>query len=329
MTELSKLLARRDLLKGLEDRDFISILDLRSEELEMVLELALLFKTGIIPPAAQRLVAPGKNLALIFDKASLRTRVSFEVAIRNLGGQATYLAPADIRMGEREPVKDVARTLSRMVQVIAARLSSPALMAELMEWAAVPIINAMTDREHPCQALADLLTVKESKGRLADLKLAYIGDGFNVCHSLLLLCARMGMNIAVASPKGYEPLAEIIEQAKRTGVHSTVSVGNDPEAAVAGADVLVADVWISGGLEAETEKRRKDFAGYCLDKNKLARAHPEAIVLHCLPAHRGEEISEEILEGPRAKIFDEAENRLWAQQALLALTLGLPGEITG
>jgi len=226
-------------------------------------------------------------------------------------------------------VKDVARTLSRMVEVIAARLSSSVLMAELLEWSAVPIINAMTDREHPCQALADLLTVKEYKGKLAGLKLAYIGDGFNVCHSLMLLCPRLGVNISVASPKGYLPLPEISEQAKKMAIHSAVEIGSDPEAAVREADVLVADVWISGGLEAEAEKRRKDFAGYCLDKGKLALANPEAMVLHCLPAHRGEEISEDVIEGPQSKVFDEAENRLWAQQALLALTLGLPAEITG
>lgn len=306
-------------------RDYLSVADLSRAELECVLDLALAFKQGRIKPSTQRQIAAGKTLALIFDKSSLRTRVSFEVAMWQLGGQAVYLAPSDIRMGEREPVKDVARTLSRMVQGIAARLTSDAVIAELAQWASVPVINAQTDNEHPCQALADLLTVKEHKGELAGLRLGYIGDGFNVCQSLLLICALLGVNIAVATPPGYEPKPELVNKARSLACGSIVEISNDPEAAARGADVLAADVWTSAGLEAEAEQRRRDFAGFQLDAKRLSLAKQDAIVLHCLPAHRGEEISNEVIEGGQSVVFDEAENRLWAQQALLALLLGLPG----
>ncbi|NIM05191.1 MAG: ornithine carbamoyltransferase [Armatimonadetes bacterium] len=309
-------------------RDFLSVANLAGDEIEAVLELGLAFKQGKLEPAAQRQIAVGQTLALVFDKASLRTRVSFEVAIRNLGGHAIYLAPGDIRMGEREPVKDVARTLSRMVQAVTARISSDAVMEELAQWASIPIVNAQTDREHPCQALADMLTVKEHKPALEGLKLGYIGDGFNVCQSLMLICALLGIDIAVASPPGYEPQPEILEKARALAHQSGVEVVNDPDIAARGADVLCADVWTSAGLEAEAAKRRQDFAGFQLDGKRLSIAKKDAIVLHCLPAHRGEEITDEVIEGPQSVVFDEAENRLWAQQALLALILGPPGERT-
>jgi ornithine carbamoyltransferase len=309
---------------NLAGRDLLSIADLNREEIEAVFELALAFKQDRIPPTTQRRIAEGKTLALIFDKASLRTRVSFEAAIWNLGGQAVYLAPGDLRMGEREPVKDVARTLSRMVDGIAGRLSSDSIMAELAEWASVPVINAMTNLEHPCQALADLLTVKEHKRSLPGLRLAFVGDGFNVCHSLLLICPILGVNIAVAAPAGYEPKPEIVKKAKGLACESTVETFSDAEAALRAADVVCTDVWVSGGLEAEAERRRQDFAGFQVDGKRLSLAKKDAIILHCLPAHRGEEITEEVLEGPQAVVFDEAENRLWAQQALLALVLGSP-----
>jgi len=317
--KMEKLAAKIGHLAG---RDYLSVADLSGGEIEAVLELALAFKKGRISPAEQQGIAAGKTLALIFDKASLRTRVSFEVAMWQLGGHALYLAPADIRMGEREPVKDVARTLSRMVNAIAARLSSDTLLDDLAHWASVPVVNAMTDREHPCQALADMLTIREHKGGLSGLRLAYIGDGFNVCHSLLLICPLLGVDIAVATPPGYEPQAEIVKKARGLACQSVVEVGNDPDVASRGADVLYTDVWISGGLEAEAEKRRCDFSAFSLDSARLALAKEDAIVLHCLPAHRGEEITDEVIEGPQSVVFDEAENRLWAQQALLALILG-------
>ncbi len=306
---------------SLARRDFLSVADLNREEIEAALDLALAFKKDSITSAEQRKIAVGKTLALIFDKASLRTRVSFEVAIGNLGGRAIYLAPGDIRMGEREPVKDVARTLSGMVDAITARLSSHAMMEELAHWASVPVINAMSDLEHPCQALADMLTVKECKGELAGLRLAYIGDGFNVCHSLLLICALLGIDIVAATPVGYEPQAEAMKAARVLAGQSKMEITHDPDAAARGADVLCTDVWVSGGLEAETEKRRRNFAGFCLDSARLRLAKKDAIVLHCLPAHRGEEITDEVIEGPQSVVFQQAENRLWAQQAMLALIM--------
>jgi ornithine carbamoyltransferase len=310
-------------IASLRGRDYLSVAALDRTEIAAILDLALAFKRRTISAADQRAIAAGKMLALIFDKSSLRTRVSFTAAMQNLGGQAIYLAPSDIRMGEREPVKDVARTISRMVSAVAARLTSDAVIAELAEYAPIPIINAQTDHEHPCQALADLLTVKEHKGRLEGLRMGYIGDGFNVCQSLMLICAQLGVDITVAAPEGYQPLPEITAQARQLTINSKVEICSDPEAAVRGADVVCTDVWISAGLEEETAKRRRDFAGYVLDAKHLALAKPDAIVLHCLPAHRGEEITDDVLESPQSVVFDEAENRLWAQQALLALLLGM------
>jgi len=309
---------------NLRGRDFLSVADLGRGEIEALLDLALAFKQGRVSAVQQRQIAAGKMLALVFDKASLRTRVSFEAAIWQLGGKAIYLAPSDIRMGEREPVKDVARTLSRMVSGIAARLSSDALLAELAEQASIPVVNAQTDNEHPCQALADMLTLKERKPNLAGLRLGYIGDGFNVCHSLMLICALSGVNITAATPPDYAPKEEIIEKARKLADRSAVEITHDPDAAARGADVICTDVWTSAGLEEEAEKRRRDFAGFQLDAKRLSLAKKDAIVLHCLPARRGEEITDEVIEGPQSVVFDEAENRLWAQQALLALILGSP-----
>jgi len=317
--KMEKLAAKIGHLAG---RDYLSVADLSGREIEAVFELALAFKQGRISPAEQQRIAPGKTLALIFDKASLRTRVSFEVAMWQLGGNAIYLSPGDIRMGEREPVKDVARTLSRMVQAITARLSSHQLLEEFAHWASIPVINAQSDLEHPCQALADLLTVKEHKPTLRGLRLGYIGDGFNVCHSLLIICALLGVNITVATPPGYEPKEGVVSKARGLARQSIVEVFHDADAAARDAEVLCADVWTSAGLEAETEKRRRDFAGFQLDAKRLSLAKSDVIVLHCLPAHRGEEITDEVIEGPQSVVFDEAENRLWAQQALLALILG-------
>ena len=309
---------------SLYGRDLLSVTDLTRDEIESVFELALAFKEGRIRPATQRQIAAGQTLALIFDKASLRTRVSFETAIRNLGGHPIYLAPADIRLGEREPVKDAARTLSRMVDGIAARLSSDEMMAELAQWADVPVINAMTNLEHPCQAMADLLTVREYKQTFSGLRFAYIGDGFNVCQSLMLLCAILGIDFALASPKGYEPNLAIVQKAQELATGSVIELSNDPTVALQDADVVCTDVWVSGGLEAEAAQRRKDFAGFQLNANTMKLAKPDAIVLHCLPAHRDEEITDEVIEGPQSVVFDEAENRLWAQQAILAMILGSP-----
>jgi len=310
-------------IKGLAGRDFLSIANLNRMEIEAVLDLALAFKREDITREEQRKIAVGRTLALIFDKASLRTRVSFTVAMSNMGGQAIYLAPSDIRMGAREPVKDVARTLARMVSAISARLTSDAIIEELAKWADIPIINAQTDLEHPCQALADLLTVKEHKGTLAGLRLGYIGDGFNVCQSLLLICSLLGLDATIASPAGYEPRPEIVSKARKLAGANKIEITRDPVLAVQGADVVCTDVWTSAGLETEAEKRRRDFANYQVNAERLAMAKKDAIVLHCLPARRGEEITEEVIEGPHSAVFDEAENRLWSQQALLALLLGL------
>jgi len=306
--------------ESLSGRSLLSVAELSREEI-----LRLFAVAAVQKKERERSweVAKGRTLALIFDKSSLRTRVSFEVAMTQLGGRAVYLAAGEVRLGERESGPDVARTLGRMVDVIAARLSSDEMLAELARGAGVPVINAQTDAEHPCQALADLFTLQERRGELAGLKLAYIGDGFNVCNSLLLICAILGVNISTASPEGYRPREEVVSRARALAAKSgaAVEVLSEPEEAVKGADAVYTDVWVSAGLEAEAEQRRKAFARYQVNSGLLKQAKPEAIVLHCLPARRGEEITDEVIDGPQSAVFDEAENRLHVQRALLSLVL--------
>ncbi len=299
-------------------KDFISISDLTPDRFEELISVALALKSGREGPDFK-----GKTLALLFEKPSLRTRVSFEVAMRQLGGESLYLSPQEVGLGSREPVADVARVLSRYVDVVAARTFSHAAIVELAQHSSVPVINALSDTEHPCQALADLLTVQEKKGRLRGLTLAFIGAGNNVAASLALATAMNGMRFRIASPGGYELPKAVQEKAQDFARASggEVSFLREASEAVQGADIVYTDVWASMGQEAEAEQRRRDFEGYQVSEELLQAAAPDAIVMHDLPAHRGEEITDEAIEGPRSVVFDQAENRLHAQKAVLSLLL--------
>jgi len=306
----------------LRGRHITSILDLTRDEIENIFSVASLLKqTWRNNHAAHLTLLPGRTLAMIFEKPSLRTRVTFEAGMTQLGGHAIYLAPADIQLGVRETVADVAANLSRWCDVIVARVFEHQKIKDLADNAKVPVINALSDVEHPCQALADFQTIREKKGRLAGLKLAFIGDGNNVANSLMLLASKVGLNFTIACPSGYEPLKEIVNAAR--GIASSngafVEIVHDPFEAAKGADILYTDVWASMGQEAEREERKKIFAGYQINSELLASAKPDAIVLHCLPAHRGEEITDDVIDGSHSAVLDEAENRLHVQKALLAM----------
>lgn len=309
------------MLKG---KDLLSIHNLSREEMYDILELAarlkMELKAGIPHPLLK-----GKTLAMIFEKSSTRTRVSFETGIFQLGGQGLFLSTRDIQLGRGEPVKDTARVLSRYVDGIMIRTFAQSEVEEFAEYADVPVINALTDLLHPCQVLTDLLTMQEYKGKdLRGLRFAYIGDGNNMANSYLYGCAKAGIHCTIACPKGYEPdaqvLANALEDAKETG--AVLRVIEDPAEAAKGADVLATDTWTSMGEEAEKAVREKVFQGYQINGELLALADPRAIVLHCLPAYRGKEITEEVLEAQAHVIFDEAENRLHTQKAIMALTMG-------
>ena len=290
-------------------KDLLSIADLGREELERVIETALAMKQGDGgAPLA------GRTLALIFEKPSLRTRVSFDVGMAQLGGHTIYLSQAEVGLGMREPISDVARVLDRYVDVIAARTFAHETIEELARYARAPVINALSDLEHPCQALADLLTIRERKGTLRGVRIAYLGDGNNVARSLALGAAALGAEFAIASPGGFG-LPDI------TGIRNV----EEPEDAVRGADVVYTDVWTSMGQEAEAGMRREAFTPYQVTPELMARAAPDAVFMHCLPAHRGEEVVPEVIDGPQSVIYDQAENRLHAQKAVLALLLGAEG----
>jgi ornithine carbamoyltransferase len=267
----------------------------------------------------------GKTLALVFEKPSLRTRVAFEAGMTQLGGHGSYLSANDIDMGGRESVPDVARNLSRWVQVIAARVFRHATVEELARHSSVPVINALCDREHPCQALADMLTLKERFGRLQGLRLAYVGDGNNVCHSLLLLGATLGVNVGVACPPDYRPDLEIVQQAEQRAAESdaTITISSSPSEIVTGADAVYTDVWASMGQEHEAARRRPVFQPYQVNAALMEQAHSGALVMHCLPAHRGEEITADVIDGPHSVVFEQAENRLHVQKALILTLLNL------
>jgi len=289
--------------------------DLNPDELDALLRLALSMKRDGSPPLLQ-----GKTIAMLFEKPSLRTRVSFEVGMRQLGGSAIYLSQAEVGLGQREPVKDVARVLSRYVSAIVARTYAQSTLEELAASADAPVVNALSDDEHPCQALADLLTVKEKKGRLGGVRIAFVGDGNNVSSSLAIACALAGADFAIASPEGYAlspaVLAVARDWARQTGARiETVTL---PEEAVRGADVVYTDVWTSMGQEAAWRERLEAFQGYQVDSKLMSLAKPDAIFMHDLPAHRGEETVDEVIEGEQSVVFDQAENRLHAQKALLA-----------
>lgn len=310
------------LKKDYAGRDFLSLLDYTTEDLQYFLEVADYLKAehkaGRPTPYLQ-----GKTMGLIFEKSSTRTRVSFEAGIYYLGGQGLFLSSNDLQIGRGEPIKDTARVLSRFLNGLMIRTFSHDIVLELAQYADIPVINGLTDLLHPCQVLADLQTIREHKGKLAGLKLAFIGDGNNMAHSLMNGGARMGMHVAVACPDGYQPDAAVLAQAQAAakGSGGSVAVLADPMAAAAGADVIYTDVWASMGQEAEKAEREKIFGGvYQVNDELMAAANPGAMVLHCLPAHRGEEITEAVFEA-HPEIFDEAENRLYAQMAVMALLL--------
>lgn len=306
-------------------RHYTSVLDLTRDETMEVLDRAarLRHEWHADHKVLKRL--RGYTLAAIFEKPSLRTRVTFEAGMTQLGGHAIFLGPQDIQLGVRESIADVARNLSRWVQIIAARTFAHRTVTDLAAWSQVPVINALSDLEHPCQALADFLTLQERFGQLQGLKLAYIGDGNNVAHSLLLMGALLGIDVAVAAPEGYAPQHAILEQAQRLAASSgaTISVTQEPREAVQGADAVYTDVWASMGQEHEAEQRRQIFAPYRVTAELLAATgKPRTIFMHCLPAHRGEEVSAEVIDGPQSVVFEQAENRLHAQKALLLWLLG-------
>jgi len=305
------------------DKDFVSVADATREEMVALFETARrLKKRQSAPDEGQKL--RGKTAALIFEKPSLRTRVTFETGMTQLGGHAIYLATLDIRMGKRESVGDVARNLSRWVDAIVARTFSHDTVVELASAASVPVINALSDHEHPCQALADYLTIWERYPRPEQLRISYVGDGNNVCHSLLLGAGILGLNLTVASPKAYAPKEPVVAQARAlAGVSGgEITIVQDPSEGVADADVVYTDVFASMGQESEAEERARVFQPYQVNSKLLRNAASKAVVMHCLPAHRGEEITDEVLDGPQSIVLDQAENRLHAQNALLLKLMG-------
>ncbi len=305
-------------MSGLKGRDLLSMTDLSTEETLALLQLAADLKQGKIKPLCQ------KNLGLLFYKASTRTRVSFFAAMSQIGGQTIDLNTGSMQIGRGEPLGDTARVLDRYLDVLAIRTFAQADVETYASHAQIPIINALTDLEHPCQVLADLQTIQESFGQLSGLKLAYCGDGNNMAHSLMLGCATVGMDIAIATPADFMPDVDLVDRAKSIAAitGTQVVVTTSPQAAVSGAHVVYTDVWASMGQEAESADRLSVFPPYQVNRELLTLADAEAIVLHCLPAHRGEEITDEVLEGNRSRVWDQAENRLHAQKALLVSVLG-------
>jgi ornithine carbamoyltransferase len=304
-----------DVPETLKGRDFTRVADFSPAELELVLELAVRIKAA---PREDQLVLPGRSLGMIFQKPSTRTRVSFEVGIAQLGGYGLYLRADDLQLGRGETIRDTATVLSRYLDGILIRTFAQSDVEELAEHAEIPVINGLTDETHPCQALADVLTIRERLGRLEGVRVVYLGDGNNVCSSLMVAAARLGSSFVAATPPGYEPDERAVATARAS---AEVEIVNDPEAAVRGADVLYTDVWTSMGQEDERERRLRDLAGFGITQELLAQAANGAIVLHCLPAHYGEEITEAVLYGPQSAVWDQAENRLHAQNALMALLI--------
>ncbi len=304
----------------LQKRDLVSLADWGREEIWEVLELGKRLKEERKAGIPHDHVLRGKTLALLFQKPSLRTRVSFAVGMEELGGKALYLGPDEVKLGVRETAEDVALVLSRYVHGIMARVFEHAVVEELARFATVPVINGLSDTYHPCQALGDMLTIWEKKRRLEGLSLVFVGDPNNVANSLMLACAKLGLGFRLACPEGYGPREEVLERVRAAG--GEVEVLHDPKQAVEDADVVYTDVWVSMGEEAIAEKKKRDFAGFTVDMGLLSRAKPDALLMHCLPAHYGEELTYEAARSGHSVIFDQAENRLHAQKALLAILLG-------
>jgi ornithine carbamoyltransferase len=309
------MVAIGDSLKG---RSFTRVADWSREELLEVLDLADELKR-LQADREEHHLLPGRTLGMIFQKPSTRTRVSFEVGIYQLGGTGLYLSAGDLQLGRGETIKDTAVVLSRYLDAIMIRTFEQSDVEGLAEHASIPVINGLTDSSHPCQALADVMTIRERFGRFDGLKVVYLGDGNNVCASLMVACAKLGTDFVAATPPGYEPDEEAVRVAREAG--GNVDLTDDTQAAVGRADVLYTDVWTSMGQDDERERRLKDLAGYGIDADLVARANEDAIVLHCLPAHYDEEITEDVLYGPHSAVWDQAENRLHAQKALMALVI--------
>ncbi len=300
--------------------DLLTDQDLTCSDLELLFRLTDRIKSA--PGSFARALA-GKQLAMIFEKPSLRTRVTFEVAMTSMGGSAIYLDESRQRLGEREAIQDVARNLERWVDGIVARTFAHSTVCALAEHASVPVINALTDRWHPCQALADFFTLRERFGKLAGLRMSYVGDGNNVCHSLMATAAKLGVQFTVATPPGFEPNPEIVRVAQHDAQASSGSLRlcQDPLEAVGGAQAVYTDVWASMGQEAEAAARERAFAAYQVNETLMAAAGPHALFMHCLPAHRGQEVTDAVIDSPRSLVYDQAENRLHVQKALLFLLL--------
>jgi ornithine carbamoyltransferase len=305
-----------DVPETLKGRSFTRVADFSSDELELVLDLADRLKET---PREEQDVLPGRALGLIFAKPSTRTRISFEVGIAQLGGYGLYLRSDDLQLGRGETIRDTAMVLSRYLDAIVIRTFAQSDVEELAKHADIPVINGLTDETHPCQALADVLTIRERLGRLEGVRVAYLGDGNNVCSSLMVAASRLRASFVAATPPGYEPDERAVATARQSG--GDVEIVNDPAQAVRGADVLYTDVWTSMGQDEERDRRLRDFNGFGITSELLAQAADQAIVLHCLPAHYGEEITEEVLYGPQSAVWDQAKNRLHAQKALMALVV--------
>jgi ornithine carbamoyltransferase len=310
------------MLEELKGRHFTRVADWSRADLERVLDLADELKE-LQRRREEHHLLPGRTLGMIFQKPSTRTRVSFEVGIAQLGGSGLYLSASDLQLGRGETLKDTATVLSRYLDAIMIRTFEQDDVEELARHASIPVINGLTDSSHPCQALADVLTIRERFGRLEGVTVVYLGDGNNVCASLMVASAKLGVNFRAATPKGYEPASEPIEIAREAAAESgaTIELLEDPREAARGADVLYTDVWTSMGQEEERERRLRDLDGYGIDGELVRLAGEDAIVLHCLPAHYGEEITEDVLYGPQSAVWDQAENRLHAQKALMALVI--------
>lgn len=309
------------MMYGKRKKDLLTISEMSAHDIVELLEMARKLKRA---PLSKKTALKDKTLALLFQKPSNRTRISFEVAMVHLGGYALYLSPQEINMGKREPVKDVAAVVSRYVDGVVARVFVHEDIVEFADGAAVPVINGLSDLAHPCQALSDVFTMREQKKKFKGVTAAYIGDGNNVLNSLMIACAKTGINIRVASPEGYRPAADIVSLAVRTAKRrgSYVEVCGSPAEAAKGSDFVYTDVWVSMGQEGEREKRMRDFKGFQIDARVMAQAKKDACFMHCLPAHRGEEVSAEVIDGKRSIVYDQAENRMHVEKAVLLRYLG-------
>ena len=298
-------------------KDFLTVLDLSANELQRLIKRSIELKSGV---DANKCPLLGKSIGLLFEKSSTRTRVSLEVGVYQLGGQSIYMNPKEIQIGRGETIHDSAKVLSRYLNGIIIRTYSHNTLTEFASYASIPVVNGLSDLHHPCQALADLMTVYEKKGKLKGLRLAFIGDGNNVAHSLIEAASLTGMHIILACPKGYEPDPDVLEKA-RTSSSGQITVIREPAEAAANADVVYTDVWVSMGQEKDASRKKRKFKKYQINGELLSHAKKDALVLHCMPAHRGEEITDEVMDSPQSAVFDQAENRLHTQKALLEFLL--------